>query len=77
MSTTPLYTKEELDSRIEKTKNNLDVAELMEAYSHNGREVKRQKIKDLEDRLDKLQRHRMRLEGVTGPQAIVGRAYRG
>ena len=77
MSPTPLYTKEQLDAKIEQTKKNLDAAEQVQAYTHHGRQVQRARIGELEDRLDKLQRHRMRLEGVSSLQAIVGRAYRG
>ena len=77
MATTPLYIKEELNAKIEKTKKNLDAAEQMQAYTHHGRQVQRARINELENRLDKLQRHRMRLEGVSGPQAIQMRVSRG
>jgi len=78
MSITPLYTKEELDTEIAQAKKDLAAARRMLSYGRqSGQQVQREKIKDLQEHLAWLQKQRMALEGVTGPQAIVGRAYRG
>jgi len=78
MSTTPLYTKEELGTEIVQAKKDLAAARRMLSYGRqNGQQVQREKIKDLQGHLAWLQKQRMALEGVTGPQSIVGRAYRG
>lgn len=75
MSITP--TKEELDAEIAQTRKDLIAARRMQAYTHQGRQVQRARIADLRAELKELQRERMFLDGVFGPQAIVGRAYRG
>jgi len=75
MSTTP--TKEELDAEIVETRKNLIAARQMQSYTHNGRQIQRARIAELRGELKELQRERMLLDGVFGPQAVVGRAYRG
>ena len=75
MSTTP--TKEELDTEIAQTRKDLIAARRMQAYTHNGRQVQRARISDLREELKELQRERMRLDGVFGPQAIQMRVSRG
>ena len=78
MSITPLYSKEELDSEIAQAKKDLAAARRMLSYTRSGgQQVQRERVTELRQELKGLQRERMRLEGVTGPQSIVGRVYRG
>jgi len=70
-------TKEELDAEIIQIRKDLIATRRMQAYTHNGRQVQRARIAELRAELKELQRERMLLDGVFGPQAIVGRAYRG
>ena len=74
MSITPLYTKEEIGAEITQAKQDLAAARKMLSYSKgNHLQVEREKIAGLQGHLEWLQRQRMSLEGVTGPQAVIGR----
>ncbi|MDA3823221.1 MAG: hypothetical protein PF450_11525 [Bacteroidales bacterium] len=79
MSITPLYTIDEINAKIEKAKKNLEAAEEILSYSRQGgqMQVQRERVDVLRHQLEWYQRQRMSLEGVTGPQSVCGRVYRG
>ncbi|MGD9947530.1 MAG: hypothetical protein AB7U29_03510 [Desulfobulbus sp.] len=82
MAITPLYTKAELDSTIAKLKAAelalmTGVSEYTYENGGSSHTVKRRDLAEIRTHLQYLQAQRMQIEGVTGPQAIVGRVYRG
>lgn len=82
MAITPLYTKAELDSTIAKLKAAelalmTGVAEYSLDMGGGARMVKYRDLAEIRSHLEYLQRQRMQVEGITGPQSIVGRVYRG
>lgn len=78
MAITPLWTKEELDAEIAQAKKDLAAARKMLSYERpGGQQVQRERVKALREELNTLQEERMQMEGVTGPQSVQGRVYRG
>ncbi|MCK4620710.1 MAG: hypothetical protein KAT62_00705 [Desulfuromonadales bacterium] len=78
MSITPLYTIDEINTEISQAKLDLAAARKMLSYSKGSQlQIEREKIASLQNHLTWLQGQRMQLEGVTGPQSIQGRVYRG
>ena len=81
MSLTPLYTAAELDAEITQAKADLRTARQALSYQENSsgrtRQAERERVKALQDHLEWLQAQRAALQVGSGPQAIVGRVYRG
>jgi hypothetical protein len=78
MSITPLYTLDEINAEIAQGKKDLAAARRMLSYNRSGgqQQVQRERVEDLQKHLEWLQRQRMALEGVTGPQVLQGRVKR-
>ncbi len=81
MSITPLYTIAEINEEIAQAKKDLAAARKMLSYTRScagsQHQVQRERVAALREELNVLQQQRMQLEGVTGPQSIQGRVYRG
>jgi len=77
MSIPHLYTKEELDVEIAQAKKDYAAARRAISYSHqSGNQVERERVDKLWQVLQDLQRERVKLYGVVGPQPVVGRVRR-
>ena len=83
MTTTPLYTKAELDTAIAKLKAAelalmTGVTKYTLSMGGNSREVTYRDLAEIRSHLQYLQGERVKVEsGGFGPQAVVGRVYRG
>lgn len=81
MSITPLYTIEEINAEIAQSKRDLTTARQMLRNVHSSggtqRQSERERVDVLQKHLVWLQQQRMQLEGVTGPQSVQGRVFRG
>ena len=81
MSITPLYTIAEINEEIAQAKKDLAAARKMLSYTQSSggsqHQAQRERVAALREELNVLQQQRMQLEGVTGPQSIQGRVYRG
>lgn len=82
MSITPLYTAAELDTKITALKNAEDsllsgVAEYTVDLGSSRRQVRKRDLSEIRDQLAYFQNERVKLSIGGGPQAIVGRVFRG
>jgi hypothetical protein len=81
MSITPLYTSAELDTEIAAYKAAVRALATAQSYEMDTgisrTKVTRVDLPDIEKHLEWLQRQRVNNAVGSGPQAIVGRVYRG
>lgn len=82
MAITPLYTKAELDTliaelKVVERKLMTDVSEYSRDMGGTHVSAKRRELDDVRSHMQYLHKQRMQVEGVSGPQSIAGRVYRG